>query len=192
MITTHDIRVLNGKILYAERRYGKESQIVQRIYSTIRHAYGNEQQTRFRKINYTDESLRDINIKTSAFNVVRNSAYLSKKGREGIYTKALEKFKNNNLDKYDEGRIEELYDIYVNTIKPTLKERVERYSDIIIDLTDYALNQNLTDNDMGAIADKYIKYTKRAKKSPMDFPKYFQREIKKIIKEKEAIALAAL
>lgn len=76
-----DIKRVNAQILNTEKRYGKDSQIVKRIYNTINLAYGTEGKTRFTK-SADGYTFRQITVIQNAIDTVSNSAYTSNAGRK--------------------------------------------------------------------------------------------------------------
>lgn len=76
-----DIRKVNAQILNTEKRYGKDSQIVKRIYNTINLAYGTEGKTRFTK-SAEGYTFKQIALIQRAIDKVSQSAYTSTAGRK--------------------------------------------------------------------------------------------------------------
>lgn len=86
---------INAKILNAEKYFGKDSAIVQRIYSTINKAYGAEGRTRFRSIPH-GTPFKQVILIDKAIERISNSAYLSKEGRSNMVKASIEQFKINH------------------------------------------------------------------------------------------------
>lgn len=109
-----DIRKVNAQILNTEKRYGKDSQIVKRIYNTINLAYGTEGKTRFTKS--TDGySFKQITLIQRAIDTVSNSAYTSQAGRKRMK----ENWKSSFLEDkphWNDKDAEKLLDFFENSV----------------------------------------------------------------------------
>lgn len=125
------IQSANAKILNLERRYGKDSQIVQRAYHTLNKAQGTKDLTRYRMP-------KNANTRTYAkldrgLSLIENSKYTSKKGREEIRQKGIDSFLESHGGSYVEA--EKLFDYFENSINwDRLRELGGEYgSDFYVD-----------------------------------------------------------
>ena len=124
---------LNAKILNLERRYGKESQIVQRVYRTIGRAYGVESKSRFSDINTLTGKDREKVYK--AFEAVSQSEYMSAEGRARIRERAKRAFAQYHAKYKDNERLEQVFDYFKNSQNwGRIRELAgEEKSDIVLD-----------------------------------------------------------
>lgn len=131
-MTKRDIARVNAQILNAEKRYGKDSVIVKRVYSTINKAQGTEGKTRF-SLPSQDATFKDKAILQRAVDTVINSKYMSARGRREMVEKSKSKFMENH-SYYSEAQIEKLYDFFENSADfDKMKELAgEGYSEQIV------------------------------------------------------------
>lgn len=135
-----NLRSINARILNTEKRYGKDSQIVKRIYDTINKAYKSEGMTRFRT---KDVSFREFTTISQAYDIIYNSAYTSKEGRAKLQLKIKESFKVNHL-KWNDREIEMIQDFFKNNVAwDKIRELVgQAYSGQVVENIKNSLNNN--------------------------------------------------
>lgn len=152
-----EMQSVNAKILNAERYYGKDSQIVQRIYSTINKAYGTEGRTRFRTIP-EGATFKQIIIIDKAIEKISNSAYLSKQGRSDMVKASIEQFKINHSS-YSEKQILQTLDFFKNSVEwSKIRELAgEGYSEqYVAEIKRLKSRNSITDEQIDALYNKYI------------------------------------
>lgn len=157
----------NAKILNAEKRYGKDSGIVKRAYSTIEMIYG-KGVTRYRMPK--SDSLRELTKIDRALSLVERSKYMSAAGRKEIREKSMSKF----VDKgYDPVTIEKLFDIFENnTDWDKIRELAGRgKSELVVNAIDNYLVQSAETADVDEIISQYMKKLKAG--TDEDFIEYF-------------------
>lgn len=110
-----EMQSVNAKILNAEKYFGKDSQIVQRIYSTINKAYGTEGLTRFRAVPH-GTPFKQVVIIDRAIDRISNSSYLSKEGRSAMVKASIEQFKINH-GSFTERQILLTTDFFKNSVE---------------------------------------------------------------------------
>lgn len=103
------VQSVNAMVQNAERRYGKDSQIVKRMYNTIEKATGKEDAVRFSYIK-DNTTLHDINKYDRGLALIENSAYATEEGRKRVREKAFNSFLSNNQRYVDKG--ERIYDYF--------------------------------------------------------------------------------
>lgn len=109
-----DINKVNAQILNTEKRYGKDSQIVKRIYNTINLAYGSEGKTRFTK-SAEGYSFRQITLIQNAIDTVSNSAYTSNKGRKRMRENWSKSFQSDRPH-WNDKDTEKILDFFENSV----------------------------------------------------------------------------
>lgn len=105
---------VNAKILNAERRYGKDSQIVRRIYNTINTAYGSSDMTRFTMLPH-DMTFKQKTKIDRALSVVSGSKYLSAGGRAEIRENAIQGYLDSGTT-ISRVQAEKLNDFFDNSV----------------------------------------------------------------------------
>ena len=103
------VQSVNAKILNMEKRYGKDSQIVQRVYHTLNKAMGTEGKTRYTYKGVV--SLRKFNMIDRGLSLVENSLYASAEGRKKLRQKTRDVFKKT----YSEIDTERMFDFFENS-----------------------------------------------------------------------------
>lgn len=103
------VQSVNAMVQNAERRYGKDSQIVKRMHYTIERAIGREGATRFSYIK-DNATLRDINRYDRGLALIENSAYATEEGRKAVRERAYNSFLANNPRYGDKG--ERIYNYF--------------------------------------------------------------------------------
>lgn len=109
-----DIKKVNAQILNTEKRYGKDSQIVKRIYNTINLAYGTEGKTRFTK-SAEGYSFKQITLIQNAIDTVENSAYTSASGRKRMRQNWSKSFKADRPH-WNDKETEKMLDFFENSV----------------------------------------------------------------------------
>ncbi len=104
---------LNAKILNLERRYGKDSQIVQRVYHTIGRAYGVKSKSRFSSI--SDLTGKEKQKVYKAFEAISQSEYMSAEGRARIRERAKSSFGKYHVKYNAEEKLEMVFDYFKNS-----------------------------------------------------------------------------
>lgn len=93
------IRSANAMVLNAERRYGKDSKLVQSIYKSIEQAYNSPEGSKRRfTAPPTGVKLQDIAKIDRALKRVETSRLMTKAGRESISKKSRETWQERNKD----------------------------------------------------------------------------------------------
>lgn len=164
------IRSVNARILNTEKRYGKDSQIVQRIYSTINKIYGTEGKTRY-SIPKGELSLRELNKIERGVALVEESRYTSKAGREYLRNASMKSFANNNMhSKFTDVEIEKLYDMFEhNTDWQKLREIAgSGFSELTLDAISRAIHSDSDDKSPSELVNDYFDYSRSAS-NPDDF-----------------------
>lgn len=154
---TTRIRRVNAQILAAERKYGKDSKIVQRVYHYLNLGQGTEGLTRYRTPK-GDASLAQLAKLDRALTAAENSAYLSKEGRKKILENARATF-SSSLDDYgydlSEKEVVNLYDTFLS-VKNVASEITSRESWQVIDeITEAMQDEGLTKRQIVNIAKDY-------------------------------------
>lgn len=157
----------NAKILNAEKRYGKDSGIVKRAYSTIEMIYG-KGVTRYRMPK--SDSLRELSKIDRALSLVERSKYMSKAGRKEIREKSMMKFISKG---YDPVTIEKLFDIFENnTDWDRIRELAGRgKSELVVNAIDNYLTEGAETADVDEIISQYMERLKDG--TDEDFIEYF-------------------
>lgn len=154
------IQSVNARILGLERRYGKDSRIVKRIYHYLNLAQGTDNLTRYR-LPKADTSLRDIAKFERGLAKAENSAYLTKEGRAAILQKAKDTFGANMREMgYDasDAELEQLLDSYVS-IKDIVYEGGSGWSSQVIDAMYDAMRYGLSSKQLIQLAKDYQQMT---------------------------------
>lgn len=148
---------VNAKILNAERYFGKDSQIVQRIYSTINKAYETEGLTRFHAVPH-GTPFKQIVVIDKAIDRISNSSYLSKEGRKAMVQASIEQFKINHKD-FTDRQILLTTDFFKNSVEwGHIRELAgEGYSEQYMrEITRLKSRNNVTDEQIDELYKKYI------------------------------------
>lgn len=149
---------VNARILNAEKRYGKDSAIVQRVYDTINRLYGTEGKTRYTLLP-RDATFREKAKIQRGIEMVEQSPYFSKEGRQKMKEKSMQTFaKGHN---YSDAQIEKLYDFFQQSVNwDKIKELAgEGYSEQVIDAIMNALDDDgsISTNDIDNMFDDFIR-----------------------------------
>lgn len=150
------IQAVNARILGIERRYGKNSRIVKRIYHYLNLAQGTDNLTRYR-LPKKNASLREIAKFERGLSKTEGSAYLTKEGRDAILQKAKDTFIANMRDMQYEGtdaELEQLLDTYIS-IKDIVNEGGSGWSNQVIDAIDDATRSGLSPKQLIRLAQDY-------------------------------------
>lgn len=150
------IQKVNARILGLERRYGKDSKIVKRVYSYLNLAQGTDNLTRYR-MPKANASLRSIAKFERGLAKTESSAYITKEGRAGILKKAKETFISNQRDlgsDLSDAQLEQLLDSYIQ-IKDIVNEGGSGWSSQVIDALEEALKSDLSKEDLIELAERY-------------------------------------
>lgn len=149
---------VNAQILNAEKRYGKESAILQRVYDTINKAYGTEGRTRF-KMPSSDATFKEKTIIDRAMDTVLVSKYMSAAGRREMIRKSKESFSKSH--DYSDAQVEKLYDFFENSADlERMKELAgEAYSEQLVDAIMSAIDydENITPDVIDNLFELYLK-----------------------------------
>lgn len=103
------IKSANAKILNMERKYGKDSKVVKRVYATLRNIYG-EDRTRYR-FPTKEESLRNLNKIDRGVQLIEKSLYASKAGRKEL-RKKIEKSFGESHEQFSDKEVADLFYIF--------------------------------------------------------------------------------
>lgn len=160
---TTRVKRINAQILAAERRYGKDSKIVKRIYHYLNLAQGTEGLTRYRTPK-GNVSLQQIAKFDRALARAENSAYLSKAGREEMQRRARETFIGHlqEEEKYanvSDKELANLYDAFLS-VKGAVDEITKQDSNQVVSDIAIAMAKGLSKKQVVNLAKKYEKKRK--------------------------------
>lgn len=161
---TSRVQAVNARILGIEKRYGKDSKIVKRVYHYLNLAQGTENLTRYRTPK-KGASLQYIAKFERALSKTENSAYLTAEGRKAILDKARETFvsKKQYADKmlkteerrnYTDAELETLFDTFLS-VKDIVNAEADGWSDLVISALDDASREGMSQQNMINLAEEY-------------------------------------
>lgn len=160
------VRSVNAIITNAERRYGKDSKLVQSVYKSIEEAYGVEGKKRFSTPS-AGASLRDVGKIDRALERIRMSSFFTKAGRDEMNKKSRETWMREHSDMDVKA-----FDRFIRA-KSELGSLIYGTSEQII----AELNENgrqLTDRQFKAIVNSYAKKMKDGSFRSGDEPEFFE------------------
>lgn len=105
-----EMRSINAKILNIEKIYGKDSQIVRRVYATIGRAYGMDVKARFTKIDTL--GVKERQKVYMALEAVGKSEYLSGAGRKRIAERARKSFAQYHVAYSSAEKLTQVFDYF--------------------------------------------------------------------------------
>lgn len=154
-MTRREMYSVNAKILNMEKRYGTDSQIVQRVYDTINKAYGTTGKTRF-TIPERLTTFKQKTIINRAAEQVGNSAYATKEGRARMYENSVKGFMEKN-ETWDRAETEKLFDFFENSVNwGKIKELIgEGYSGQVVENL-REIDDGVSTSQIDELFDKYI------------------------------------
>lgn len=161
------IKSANAIILNAEKRYGKDSKIVQSIYKSISYAYGTESVKRRFSLPPTGAKLIDVAKIDRALKRVELSNSLTKEGRKRTYEKSRDTWAKNNPDMDISN-----FDKFI-TAKEELGSLIYGESEQILNELDM-LPETLTKKDFKAIVKSYNKAMINGEFSEGEEPNFFE------------------
>lgn len=162
------VQKVNARILGIEKRYGKDSKIVKRVYHYLNLAQGTDNLTRYRTPP-KGASLQYIAKFERALSKTENSAYLTKEGRANILNKARETFVKNMqytdsmmpldyMRNYTDAELETLYDTFLS-IKDIVNAESDGWSGLVINAIDDAMASGMSSKDIIQLTQEYQKMT---------------------------------
>lgn len=160
------IRSVNAKLLNAERRNGKDSKYMKKVYKSINSAYGTVGKTRFSSPK-KNASLREIAKIDRALQRIELSEFFSKEGRERTYQKSKATWKSRNED-FDE----RTFDMFI-TAKQTLGSLIYGTSEQIINELNN-LEEPISKKNFRKIVNEYREKMTEGEFEQGDEPQFFE------------------
>ncbi len=151
------VRRINAQLIATEKRYGKDSQIMQRVYSTINMAQGTTGKTRF-STQYYGETFKQRAIFEQALSKVESSYYTTARGRKELSQKIFSSFEKTHSD-WSAKKIDELFDFFeYGADMGRMRELAgEGYSEQLADSIALAKESGISNKEIEELFDTFMR-----------------------------------
>lgn len=151
------VRSINARLIATEKKYGKDSQIMQRIYSTINMAQGTTGKTRF-STKYYGDTFKQRAIFEQAISKVESSYYTSARGRAELSQKIFSSFQKSHSD-WSAERIDKLFDFFeYGADMGRMRELAgEGYSEQLVDSISLAKESDISNKEIADLFDTFMR-----------------------------------